>query len=126
VSGNHRLDRAAILGFAPLLLREDIEVPGWGGGTVGVRAMNAMERDRFETALLANKRTNFRGLLAAFTLCDEEGKRICTEQDAEFLAGQSAAVLEPIIEAAIRLNKLSPDDVRDMEKNSPSSPSSGS
>lgn len=108
-----------------LLLRKvdlesaEVEIPGVG--TARVRAMTANERDRFEyLASVGEKvgRRTFRALLACFTLCDERGHRILEEKDLQALGDLPATTLDPITEAALRLNKISGGDVDELEKNS--------
>lgn len=112
------LDRSKILAIVPDLPREEVTVPEWGG-SVFVKTMSGLERDRFETLLQDGKRSNFRGTLAAITVCDAEGKRLFTEADAKALAEHAASALERIATVAIRLNKFTADDVKELEKNSP-------
>jgi hypothetical protein len=116
------LDRASILAITPSLPREEVQVPEWGG-TVFVKTMSGTERDRFETLLVENKRRNFRGTLAALTVCDEAGKRLFAESDAQALSEHAASALERIATVAIKLNKFTDNDVRELEKNSESGPS---
>jgi hypothetical protein len=112
------LTRESILAIKPTLRRQVVDVPEWEDGQVCVREMTAAERDRFEVILTENKRSNFRGLLAVFTVCDETGKRLFTEADAPFLASQPAAALERIAVVALPLCKFTDADVEVLAKNS--------
>jgi hypothetical protein len=105
----------------------EVEIPGLG--TARVRAMTAAERDRFEFLATAGEKTgrrSFRALLACFTLCDDAGKRILEEKDLTALGELPATTLEPITDAALKLNRISSGDVDEMEKNSEAIPSGSS
>jgi hypothetical protein len=119
------LTRTQILAIVPTLKREEVDVPEWSG-SVYVREMTGLERDRFEVVLIEGKRANFRALIAAFTVCDEDGQRIFTEADAKALAGQPASAMDRISTVALRLNAITASDVEDAAKNSGSGPSDAS
>jgi hypothetical protein len=119
------LDRKQILAIVPDLKRETVDVPEWGG-EVTVREMTGAERDQFEVLLVQGGRRNFRGLLAAFTVCDETGARIFAEADARSLAEQPARLLDPIATVALRLNALGQAELEQAAKNSGGGPSDAS
>ncbi len=88
-----------------------------GGEEVYVRGGTGLERDKFERAV-CDKESNvpFRGLLAAMSICDAQGRAEFTEADAERLAAAPAAFLEPITEAAFELWGMNKRDREDYEK----------
>lgn len=100
---------------------EKISVPEWGGD-VFIRVMESAERDAFEAASLerkgASKMANIRARLAAIVLCDESGKRLFADADAPALGKKLASALDRVFEAASKLNRLSKEDVEELEKNS--------
>jgi hypothetical protein len=102
---------------------EKIYVPEWGG-EVYIRVMKSAERDAFEASALdrkgAAKMANIRARLAAIVLSDSEGKRLFTDADAPALGEKLAPALDRIFEAASKLNRLSKEDVEELEKNSES------
>lgn len=100
---------------------EKIKVPEWDG-FVYVRKMNGLERDRWE--LIASKavdkpsQANIRASLCAMTICDEKGKRLFTDNQMSALGAKSGTALDRIFAVAKDLNKLSDEDVEELEKNS--------
>lgn len=109
------LTREQILGAADFKV-EEVPVPEWGG-SVFVRTLSAGERDRWELYLLEGKREDVRATLAARAACDAEGKLLFEPADIKALSAKSAAALSRIFDAAIKLNKVSKDDVEELEKN---------
>jgi len=100
--------------------REKVDVPEWGGH-VYVRVLSGAERDRFELIVqdgVANKATaNIRASLCVRAICDAEGKRIFTDNQAANLATKSSVALDRVFEVAQRLNKLKDEDIEDLQKN---------
>lgn len=100
---------------------EEIKVPEWGG-TVFVREITASERDAFEAGSLDKKggarMANIRARLAVLTLSDSEGKRLFADADTHQLGELPASAMDRIFEASMRLNRLTKDDVDELEKNS--------
>jgi hypothetical protein len=118
------LNRDAILA-ADDLVREEIDVPEWGG-TVFVRVMTARERDRFEQKWSESRYDNIRAFLAVCVVCDEAGLPLFSEKDIDALGRKSAAALDRIFDVASRVNKLTPQDIEDLEGNSDASRSDDS
>lgn len=104
------------------LTRQEVPVPEWND-TVCVRVMTGVERDRFEVRLNETKRTNYRASLVAFTACDEKGVRLFTESDIAWLGELPATGLNRVAEVALKMNKFTDDDVKELQKNSEASPS---
>lgn len=116
------LDRDSIL-QADDLAREEVDVPEWGG-RVYVRVMTGAERDSYEQACLeATKdgRADVEGLrvrLLLMTLSDDKGSTLFTAQDADVLAGKSAAAIDRCFQVALRLNGLTEEAGKDAAGNS--------
>lgn len=110
------LSRDEILGANDIKSIE-VEVPEWGG-TVLVGMMNGTSRDRFETEMISSKgKVNIRAKLAAITLVDAEGKPLFSYDDAEALGQKSAAALDRVFEAACKFNRITGEDVEELEGN---------
>jgi hypothetical protein len=109
------LDRASFLACPPPKV-EQVDVPELGD-FVFVRALTAGERDQFEVQHVKSKEKDFRARLVAATACDGVGSRLFTEADVPTLSNLPAAVLEPLVQAATKINRLSADDVEDLRKN---------
>lgn len=98
-----------------------VNVPEWGG-EVFVKQMNGVERDRWE--LIASKavenpgKANIRATLCVMTLCTEKGKRLFSDGQIAALGQKSAIALDRVFEVAKDFNKLTDDDIEELEKNS--------
>lgn len=89
---------------------EEVQVPEWGG-SVHVKGMNGLERDRFEQTWLRAKSSdgdgaNLSALIVCMCACDEDGKPLFTSADIPMIARKSAAGLERITSVASRLSGL--------------------
>ena len=112
------LTKEEILGVQDLQM-EVIEVPEWNG-SVCVRVMRGSEYDFFDEQIaLAGEGyvKNFRPLVCALTICDEQGGRLFSTTEIEALAQKSEAAIERVYEVACRLNKLRKQDREELEKN---------
>jgi hypothetical protein len=99
---------------------ESIDVPDWGG-KVNIRVMSGADLDQYysESYTLVDgevkaNQVNCTARLLVKCICDEDGKRLLEDADAEALGQQGAAILEQLKEVAKRLNKMGGD----VEKNS--------
>ena len=100
---------------------ETLEVPGLG--TVRVKPLTAGERDRFEQAGAESGGKYVRARFLVAGVVDEAGRPIFTDDDLPRLDELPAAVVQPVVEAIARLGKLTPEDMKELEKNSGSGPS---
>lgn len=102
------------------LPREEVAVPEWGGA-VWVRTLTAAERDAFEASVNPGKGrknlANFRARLAVLCVVDEKGERLFQDEDAAALGRRSAAALDRITDAALRLSGLSEAGQKEAEGN---------
>jgi hypothetical protein len=99
------------------------------GNFIYVRQMTGTERDTFEHSIMEVKRENnnirieqkteyFRSKLAVVTICDEKGELLLKPDDYKTLSDSiSAKDLESIVNAAQKLNKISPEDKEEIVKN---------
>ena len=116
------IDRNAILAGAGKFKTEPVDVPEWGG-TVYVRGLTGAQRDSLELDFLPAKdgkhrAVNVRGRVAAWCVCDENGKRVFADRDADALGQYPAEVLDKINSVAMRLSGMSPEAIGEAEKNS--------
>lgn len=106
-----------ILGASDIIART-VDVPEWGG-PVRVRMMTSAARDRFEAEMAARKGDmgNFRARLAVRCICDEQGKLLFRDDQAEALGEKSAAAINRVFVVATELNHFSDAEVEAIEKN---------
>ena len=92
------------------------------GGWVRVAAVSAGARDAFELAFQdvpeEERRLDFRARLLVMSCIDENGKPLFGRDDIPALSALDAAVVDPVIEVAMRLNGLSQRDRKELEGNS--------
>lgn len=105
--------------------------PGWGG-PVYVRPWSSMERDGWESAWLAFRKTvnrdeddstGFHAHLLRYSLCDETGRLLFTDGDIDALGMMAASKLVPVARAVCKIQGIHSDVVEELEKNSDGSPS---
>ena len=113
---------------------EEIEVPEWGGW-VRVKALSGAERDWFEASVSGEERKgkkvrmnlrNVRARLVSMCLVDERGKRLFTPNDIEALGHKSAAALDRVFDAAMRLAGMRQEDIDELTENFPDGPNDDS
>lgn len=116
------LTREQILGKKDIKI-EKVFVEEWDD-TVCIRVMDGKTKDKLELSLITEKGEtkkqlleNFRARLAALTICDEEGNLLFTEADIKLLSEKSNTALGTIVDAASKLNKITPKDKEEMVKN---------
>lgn len=118
------LSAEQILGASDLAY-EDVKVPEWGG-TVRVREMPGTERDKFESQFVGKDGASvrmeglegFRARLAAATIVDKDGKQVFRSvAETKRLGEKSAAALQRVCDVAVRLAKMTEDDVKELAGN---------
>ncbi|GAA3301298.1 hypothetical protein [Streptomyces cinereospinus] len=118
------LSAEQILG-ADDLTYEDVEVPEWGG-TVRVREMPGTERDKFESQFVgkdgasvrAEGLEGFRARLAAACIVDADGRQMFrSAAEVKRLGDKSSKALQRVCDAAMRLSKISDEDVKELAGN---------
>ena len=114
------LNKAAFFA-ADDLKHEDVPVPQLGG-MVRIRVMTGAARDAFNEYLQSfgeEKRpaSAVNAALLVQTCIDEEGAPMFTMDEIEMLRDKSAAALDVLTEAAMRLNGLGVKAVEDAAKN---------
>jgi hypothetical protein len=103
------------------LKRVEVPVPEWGDGrSVYVREMSAIEREEMESLADTDGkvRGNTMGRVAAMTICDVDGNRLFTLDDAQALGSKNIAALKRVFDAAVGLSKLTNKEMEKIEGNS--------
>lgn len=118
-----RLTRDEIRGLKDLP-SEVVIVPEWGGTEVEIRGLSGKGRDQFEIWLQVQKgkkivmdATNVRAKLVVLCAVNEQGERVFTEGDIEWLGEKSGSALDRLAMAAMRLSGMSEEMVKGLEKN---------
>lgn len=121
--------------FASVDLKlEKVDVPEWGG-EVFVRSMTGKERDKFESSNMVKDRKsntydlrmeNLRARLVVLTVCDETGKRIFDDGEAELIGARNASVLARLYDVGARLSGITKADIEEIAKNSTADTTDGS
>lgn len=106
---------------------EKVTVPEWGG-EVCLRSITAAERGIIEAAAAAYKDSKgkdasfartFTVKILSMALCDEDGKRLFTDDEISELAKKNAKVVARLAEVAQKLSGFAKEDIQELEKNSP-------
>ena len=111
---------------------ELVHVPEWGGD-VYVKGMTGAERDKFESSLMVLRgksqtlnMANIRAKLASLTICDENGKRLFSEQDVQVLSQKSASALQRVFVVAQKLSRIGDEDIEELAEGLKADPFDGS
>jgi hypothetical protein len=105
---------------------EDVDVPEWGG-MVRIAVITGTDRDAYEASMYEMKgkeiklnRDDMRAKLLARAIVDEDLKRIFTDADIRELGKKSSKVIDRLFTVAQRLNGMTDESVKELEKNSES------
>jgi len=111
------LDRETILG-ADDAQTKCVAVPEWGGDVL-VGTITGKQRDNFEASMTGGKKTmaNIRARMVSIAARGEDGEPLFTTKDVEQLGEKSAAALDRVFTAALKLNAFSNDDVDELAGN---------
>ena len=106
-------------------IRELVDVPEWGG-SVYVRSLEGIERDRLESSFIRYGKTGggkltadfnvsandvVRARLCAMSIVDEEWRNLFSESDLLVLTHKNAHALDRVFRVAQRLSGLTDEDV---------------
>ncbi len=102
-----------------------VDLPG--GRRVHVRELSAKDKSQLEYDFYVKKDgalLSIRERLVVLCACDEHGERMFDDADVKAVAELPASVLDPIVEAARKLNGFDLASPEDARKNSASGPTS--
>lgn len=102
--------------------RELVQVPEWGG-SVYVRVLSGLERDQLELEIRSSTlgdspKRQIRALYCAAAICDGSNRRLFSDSDIDALGAKSGVALDRVWKVAVRINKVTDDDVEELAKNS--------
>ena len=86
-------------------------------GSARVYALTAGEKDALDMSVAREPGVNFRAKLVQATARDEDGRPLFLPIDVPELAAASFVALEPLVDAAIRVNRLGDREAQDLRKN---------
>lgn len=115
------LSRDDILSADDLVV-EAVPVPEWGGDVL-IKVMTGAQRDAFEASRVTSKGKpnlrNIRAHLLSLVIVDEQGNRLFPHPtDVEALGKKGSAGVDRVFEAAKRLNRMTDEDIEELEGNS--------
>ncbi len=97
--------------------------------TMYVRSLTSDERDDWEVSqYLINgenvelNRRQLRSRLVVRSLCDQTGARVFADTDVATVGGMDSGIVDPMYDAAKRVNGLDKKDEEDLAKNSAAAP----
>jgi len=100
----------------------DIDVPEWGG-QVRLKAITGADRDQYEMSMARARekgnldKANFRAVLLARSICDEQLKPIFQPRDIYELGKKNARVLDKLFDVAAELAGIREVDKEEAEEN---------
>lgn len=106
-------DRLAFLAARKL----PVEIVSTVTGDVHVHSLTAGEKDEYDLAVQQDPGKRFRARLVQMTARDADGRHLFTPEDLDALAELPVAAIEPLFEAAIRVNRMSDADAEALRKN---------
>lgn len=112
------LDKKSILAVDDVR-KEKIHVPEWKGD-VFLRVLTGTDRDRFEESYADQKMKAFRIRFLLLALCDEDGERLFSDEEADILGKKSSVVINRLFEAGWKLNAFTQEAVDALGEDSPS------
>ena len=108
------LSKGAILAADDIKIKT-VEVPEWGG-SVGLRVISGLDRDKFEQSFSDKELGNFRIRFLAASLCDENGGRLFTDADVEELGRKSSLVINRLFGMAFAHSAFTGEAVEELGK----------
>ena len=123
-NGNYFLSRENLLKIPPKRV-EVVDVPELGG-KVRVQAMTALQRGRYEAAMVnskggpdKNRIAHARAIIIVETVVDEQGNKLLTPGDVKALDNQDGWAMDRIFEAAKRISGMDDEEAEldALEKN---------
>jgi len=105
------------------LVREKIDIHDWGEN-IYVQCFSGIQRAKFELEIKSGaSNSDIRERLAVRSLADEKGELLFTEEDIPLLREKNASNLDIVALKALKINKITEEDLTDLVKNSMSSQS---
>lgn len=97
--------------------RRIVEPVNTPAGPVFVHSLTAGEKDRFDIGHAKAKGEHFRARLTVASTRDEDGNSIFDEDEIEAISNWPTSLIEPIVDAALRINRMTDKDSEALAKN---------
>jgi hypothetical protein len=104
--------KESLFSICPDRTIEPVETPA---GRTYVRSITVREKDAFDAAVQETKAT--RAQLLIHCCCKEDGSPEFDEFDLVRIGELPAGAVEPIVDAALRVNRFRPEDTEAVRKN---------
>lgn len=104
--------------FSPDALAFQVEPVDSPLGRGYVRVMTAGEKDRIDVLSQKDPGKDVRAQILVATVCDESGHLLFGTGDIAAISRLPLTTIEPFVDAAIRINKMSQADQEELRKNS--------
>lgn len=109
------LNRDQILGVIDVTIQK-VEVKEWGG-EIFIRSMSAADRESLAQSISGEGNKNTMARAVALCVCDEQGKRLFTNNDASALGDKSASAMDRVFKAIVKLNGMGEEAGETARKN---------
>ena len=96
-----------------------VDCPEWGGH-IFLRVMDGEQREEIELVLLSEDKKKLqtaKQLVLLYSVCDDKGKPIFTNENIASLKKRNAKVVERVYAKAIAHNKMRQKDIDELEGN---------
>lgn len=125
-------DATKVLGKDDILNADDmktesVDVPEWGGEVI-IKTLTARQKDAWEASIVKQgsgtkmNLIDMRARLVVVSIVDDQGKRVFADSDVGKLTQKFCKAVDRVFDAAQRLNKMTDDDVKDLEGNCEAGP----
>lgn len=100
-----------------------IEIPEWQENEgepvpfLYIRSLSGSQREEVEEILIKNKTKDLRSLIFVMSVCDEKGSLLYTREDMRAINEGNSKVLDLVLHASVKLNKMSEEDRAEAKKN---------
>lgn len=116
------LTRDQIKAKRGVMPREAIVIKELGDEPVYITKLSAAGRDKFEAMITGGKTgsvnlDNVRARFMALVCVDESGKRLFTDEDAEWLGDLDTSIVQQVVDKGFEINGLTVNAVEDAAKN---------
>ncbi len=102
---------------------KQVEIPEWQEKEddpmpfLHIRSLSGSQREEIEEILIKNKTKDLRALIFVMSVCDEKGSLLYKRDDMKMINEGDSKVLDRVLHAAVKLNKMSQEAMDEAKKN---------